>query len=87
MSKLTEYWFLHWRKTEDFVHAARILKGRQVKVPTYLVPATQKVYEDLFTQKYDGKRSRIFFLQAGCIEPAARPARLVWVVPRIPSGA
>jgi 3-isopropylmalate/(R)-2-methylmalate dehydratase large subunit len=32
-------------KTEDFVSAAKLFyrAGRQVKVPTYLVPATQKV--------------------------------------------
>ena len=58
-------------KTEDFVHAAQILKGRQVKVPTYIVPATQKVYNDLFTLKHDGQTLSEIFLQAGCIEPAA----------------
>lgn len=58
-------------KTSDFMYAARILKGGQVKVPTYLVPATQKVYEDLFTQKYEGQTLSEIFLNAGCIEPAA----------------
>ena len=58
-------------KTEDFVHAAQLLKGHKVKVPTYLVPATQKVYEDLFTQKYEGQTLSEIFLQADCIEPAA----------------
>lgn len=58
-------------KTTDFLNAARILKGRQVKVPTYLVPATQKVYEDLFTNKYEGQTLSEIFLAAGCIEPAA----------------
>lgn len=58
-------------KTTDFLNAARILKGNQVKVPTYLVPATQKVYEDLFTVKYDGQTLSEIFLAAGCIEPAA----------------
>jgi len=58
-------------KTEDFLHAAQILKGRKVKVPTYLVPATQKVYEDLFIQKYDGQTLSEIFLESGCIEPAA----------------
>lgn len=58
-------------KTSDFMYAARILKGQQVKVPTYLVPATQKVYEDLFTQKYEGQTLSEIFLNAGCIEPAA----------------
>lgn len=58
-------------KTSDFVNAARILKGNQVKVPTYLVPATQKVYEDLFSTKYDGQTLSEIFLASGCIEPAA----------------
>ncbi|MBD2041671.1 3-isopropylmalate dehydratase large subunit [Microcoleus sp. FACHB-672] len=58
-------------KTSDFMNAARILKGKQVKVPTYLVPATQKVYEDLFSQKYEGQTLSEIFLAAGCIEPAA----------------
>ena len=58
-------------KTSDFMNAARILKGHKVQVPTYLVPATQKVYEDMFTQKYDGQTLSEIFLAAGCIEPAA----------------
>jgi 3-isopropylmalate/(R)-2-methylmalate dehydratase large subunit len=58
-------------KITDFVNAAKLLKGNQVKVPTYLVPATQRVYEDLFTQKIDGVTLSEIFLQAGCIEPAA----------------
>jgi 3-isopropylmalate/(R)-2-methylmalate dehydratase large subunit len=58
-------------KTSDFLNAARILKGRQVKVPTYLVPATQKVYEDLFSVKYEGQTLSEIFLESGCIEPAA----------------
>ncbi|MFB2834971.1 3-isopropylmalate dehydratase large subunit [Floridanema evergladense] len=58
-------------KTSDFINAAQIIKGHKVKVPTYLVPATQKVYEDLFTQKYDGQTLSEIFLEAGCIEPAA----------------
>ena len=58
-------------KTSDFLHAAQLIKGHQVKVPTYLVPATQKVYEDLFTVKHDGKTLSEIFLDAGCIEPAA----------------
>ncbi len=58
-------------KTTDFLNAARILKGRQVKVPTYLVPATQKVYEDLFSLKYEEQTLSEIFLAAGCIEPAA----------------
>lgn len=58
-------------KTSDFLSAAKIIKGNQVKVPTYLVPATQKVYEDLFAVKYEGQTLSEIFLAAGCIEPAA----------------
>ena len=58
-------------KITDFMNAAKLLKGQQVKVPTYLVPATQRVYEDLFAQKIDGMTLSEIFLQAGCIEPAA----------------
>jgi len=58
-------------KTSDFVHAAQILKGHKVQVPTYIVPATQKVYEDLFTQKLDGQTISEILLDSGCIEPAA----------------
>lgn len=58
-------------KTTDFINAARLLKGKQVKVPTYLVPATQKVYNDLFSEKVEGITLAEIFTQAGCIEPAA----------------
>ncbi|MGB3691277.1 MAG: 3-isopropylmalate dehydratase large subunit [Spirulinaceae cyanobacterium] len=58
-------------KTTDFYNAARILKGNKVSVPTYIVPATQKVYEDLFSVKYEGQTLSEIFLEAGCIEPAA----------------
>ena len=58
-------------KTSDFLSAARLLKGHQVKVPTYIVPATQKVYEDLFTLKHEGQTLSEILLAAGCIEPAA----------------
>lgn len=58
-------------KTTDFLNAAEVLKGRKVKVPTYLVPATQKVYEDLFKVKHSGQTLSEIFLNAGCIEPAA----------------
>ncbi|MDF5723893.1 MAG: 3-isopropylmalate dehydratase large subunit [Rhizonema sp. PD37] len=58
-------------KTTDFLNAAEVLKDRKVKVPTYLVPATQKVYEDLFKVKLAGQTLSEIFLNAGCIEPAA----------------
>jgi 3-isopropylmalate/(R)-2-methylmalate dehydratase large subunit len=34
-------------KTEDFISAARVLQNQKVQVPTYLVPATRKVYDDV----------------------------------------
>jgi 3-isopropylmalate/(R)-2-methylmalate dehydratase large subunit len=58
-------------KITDFINAAQILKGQQVKVPTYLVPATQKVYDDLYTVKLEDQTLAEIFLSAGCIEPAA----------------
>ena len=58
-------------KSSDFLHAAQILQGKKVKVPTYLVPATQKVYNDLFTIKHNGQTLSEIFLNAGCIEPAS----------------
>lgn len=58
-------------KITDFINAAQLLKGKQVQVPTYIVPATQKVYEDLFTEKYQGQTISEILLQAGCMEPAA----------------
>jgi 3-isopropylmalate/(R)-2-methylmalate dehydratase large subunit len=58
-------------KITDFINAAQIIKGQKVKVPTYLVPATQKVYDDLHTVKLEGKTLADIFLDAGCLEPAA----------------
>ncbi|MBC6478572.1 MAG: 3-isopropylmalate dehydratase large subunit [Hormoscilla sp. GM7CHS1pb] len=58
-------------KTTDFLNAARVLKGKQVKVPTYIVPATQKVYEDLLKVKHEGQTISEILSSAGCIEPAA----------------
>ncbi|KAJ4962316.1 hypothetical protein NE237_022255 [Protea cynaroides] len=38
-------------KTEDFLAAAKVFlgSGKKVKVPTFLVPATQKVWMDIFS--------------------------------------
>lgn len=55
-------------KTEDFVAAARILQGRKVAVPTFLVPATQKVYEDIETLKIGGQTLKSIFYESGCFE-------------------
>ena len=63
-------------KTEDFMSAAKIMHkaGGQVKVPTYLVPATQQVWADVYTLPVpgcDGKTAAQIFEEAGCVTPAA----------------
>jgi 3-isopropylmalate/(R)-2-methylmalate dehydratase large subunit len=63
-------------KTEDFMAAAKLLHkaGGEVKVPTYLVPATQKVWADVYTLPVpgcDGKTAAQIFEAAGCVTPAA----------------
>eukprot|EP00871_Galdieria_phlegrea_P006005 jgi/Galph1/892/GphlegSOOS_G5626.1 len=57
-------------KTEDFIAAARILKDRQVKIPTFLVPATRQVYDDIYKLHMGGKTLASIFEEAGCIGPA-----------------
>mmetsp|Transcript_9517 Transcript_9517/g.15576 ORF Transcript_9517/g.15576 Transcript_9517/m.15576 type:complete len:529 (-) Transcript_9517:484-2070(-) len=58
-------------KTEDFYHAAELLNGQTVKVPTYIVPATQRVYNDLHEMKIGEKTLAQIFADAGCVDPAA----------------
>ncbi|XP_060182007.1 3-isopropylmalate dehydratase large subunit, chloroplastic-like [Lycium barbarum] len=63
-------------KTEDFMAAAKVLlaSGKKVKVPTFLVPATQKVWMDLYTlsvPKSGGKTCSQIFEDAGCDTPAS----------------
>jgi len=63
-------------KTEDFMAAAQLFHRaqRQVKVPTYLVPATQKVWADVYTMPVpgcDGKTAAEIFEAAGAVSPAA----------------
>lgn len=48
--------------------------GEQVKVPTYLVPATQKVWMDVYALPVpgcDGKTAAQIFQDAGCDTPAS----------------
>lgn len=83
---MTSHWFskaIHSTRyrvpaTESSNNPARFGKGVQrwksiafTFLPTYLVPATKKVYEDLFTVQYDGQTLSEILLEAGCIEPAA----------------
>ena len=65
-------------KTEDFQAAARLLHaagpGATVSVPTYLVPATQQVWADVYALPVpgcDGKTAAEIFEEAGCTTPAA----------------
>ena len=84
-------------KTEDFVAAAQLLhkSQQQVKVPTFLVPATQKVWADVYALPVPGCEGRTaaqIFSDAGCEAPAspscaaclggapsARPACLIFL--------
>lgn len=63
-------------KTEDFLAAAKLFSssGQKVKVPTFLVPATQKVWMDLYTLPVpgaNGKTCSQIFEEAGCDTPAS----------------
>ncbi|XP_057424007.1 3-isopropylmalate dehydratase large subunit, chloroplastic-like [Lotus japonicus] len=63
-------------KTEDFMAAAKVFlaSGKTVKVPTFLVPATQKVWMDLYTLEVPGSGGKTcsqIFEEAGCDTPAS----------------
>ncbi|EHA8587545.1 putative 3-isopropylmalate dehydratase large subunit, chloroplastic [Cocos nucifera] len=58
-------------KTEDFLAAAKVFlaSGKKVKVPTFLVPATQKVWMDIYglpVPGSGGKTCSQIFEEAGC---------------------
>ena len=55
-------------KMEDFLAAAGILQGQKVSVPTFLVPATRKVYDDLHLLQINGEPLVSTFRNAGCFE-------------------
>ena len=56
-------------KITDFRAAASVLRGHQVKIETFVVPATQEIYEDLHTEKIDGKPLAEIFKEAGAQGP------------------
>ncbi|KAJ7551224.1 hypothetical protein O6H91_06G005400 [Diphasiastrum complanatum] len=63
-------------KIEDFMAVAKLLHsaGQKVKVPTFIVPATQKVWVDLYMLPVPGagdKSCAQVFEEAGCDTPAA----------------
>ncbi len=55
-------------KLGDFVMAARILKGRTVRVETLIVPATAQVAEGLAQTRLDGQSLLEIFAGAGCAD-------------------
>ncbi|CAK9181522.1 unnamed protein product [Ilex paraguariensis] len=63
-------------KTEDFFAAAKVFlaSGKKVKVPTFLVPATQKVWMDVYSLPVPGSGGKTcsqIFEEAGCDTPAS----------------
>ena len=52
-------------KLNDFLAAARILKGQRVKADTYIVPATTEVARGLGTTMHDGETLLEIFQKAG----------------------
>ncbi|KAG6506312.1 hypothetical protein ZIOFF_031635 [Zingiber officinale] len=63
-------------KTEDFLAAAKVFlaSGKRVKVPTFLVPATQKVWMDIYSLPVPGSGGKTcsqIFEEAGCDTPAS----------------
>lgn len=52
-------------KLTDFKAAAELLKGRSVKIDTFVVPATTEVARGLDTEKIGGQTLREIFLAAG----------------------
>ena len=53
-------------KLSDFVAAARIIQGRELKLDTYIVPATTEIAEGLHTEKVNGQTLYDIFTEAGC---------------------
>lgn len=53
-------------KLEDFEAAASIIKGEEVRVDTYVVPASTQVEQELHTTFIDGKSLYDIFVEAGC---------------------
>ncbi|KAL0388319.1 UNVERIFIED_CONTAM: 3-isopropylmalate dehydratase large subunit, chloroplastic [Sesamum radiatum] len=73
-------------KTEDFMAAAKLFlaSGKKVKVPTFLVPATQKVWMDIYSLPVPGsggKLARRYLRKLVVIHRQAPVAVLVWEVP------
>lgn len=64
-------------KTTDLEAAARILSGGEVKIPTFVVPATTDVHVEMRRRTLNGKTLEQVFLDAGCqVGPASCSACL-----------
>lgn len=57
-------------KIEDFIMAAKILYGRKVAVPTFIVPATIEVEKAIASLKVNDKTLLQIFAESGCEKPA-----------------
>jgi 3-isopropylmalate/(R)-2-methylmalate dehydratase large subunit len=53
-------------KISDYKYAAKVLIGRKVKIPTFIIPSTTKVAEQMETETYKGKKLTDIFSEAGC---------------------
>ncbi|MEX1011997.1 MAG: 3-isopropylmalate dehydratase large subunit [Balneolaceae bacterium] len=53
-------------KLSDFVAAAEIIDGRELRIDTYIVPATTEIAQGLETEKVNGKPLIEIFRDAGC---------------------
>lgn len=64
-------------KLTDFIAAASILRGEEVRVPTFIVPATTEIDAQLDTETIDGQTLREIFTNAGAkVGPASCAACL-----------
>ncbi len=53
-------------KLADFVAAAKILNGKEVRVPTTIVPASTDIAKKLESENINGKSLQQIFIDAGC---------------------
>ncbi|RLD14305.1 3-isopropylmalate dehydratase [candidate division KSB1 bacterium] len=54
-------------KFTDFYNAAKILKGRKVKIPTFVVPATTTILKRLRNETINGQTIADILIDAGCV--------------------
>ena len=53
-------------KITDFIYAGKLLLGRKVRVPTFIVPATTNTAKQLEAEMIDGVTLKQIFVDAGC---------------------